>query len=105
MPKRYRPPRHADRSIRAAFVSHRYGQQADALEAFLAARRVLVDEVGVEPGPELRAAFSRPSRARPRLDVPPTTVARARRHGTLPAPATVLLGRQPDLDGMALSDR
>lgn len=33
---------------------YRCGQQADALEAFHAARRVLVEEIGVEPGPELR---------------------------------------------------
>jgi WD40 repeat protein/DNA-binding SARP family transcriptional activator len=33
---------------------YRCGRQADALEAFHAARRVLVAEVGVEPGPELR---------------------------------------------------
>ena len=33
---------------------YRCGQQADALEAFHAARRVLVAEIGVEPGPELR---------------------------------------------------
>jgi WD40 repeat protein/DNA-binding SARP family transcriptional activator len=33
---------------------YRCGQQADALEAFHAARRVLVAQIGVEPGPELR---------------------------------------------------
>jgi WD40 repeat protein/DNA-binding SARP family transcriptional activator/energy-coupling factor transporter ATP-binding protein EcfA2 len=33
---------------------YRCGQQVDALEAFHAARRVLVAQVGVEPGPELR---------------------------------------------------
>jgi WD40 repeat protein/DNA-binding SARP family transcriptional activator len=33
---------------------YRSGQQADALEAFHAARRVLLEEIGVEPGPELR---------------------------------------------------
>jgi ABC-type transport system substrate-binding protein/DNA-binding SARP family transcriptional activator len=34
---------------------YRSGRQAEALEAYTAARRVLVDEIGVEPGPELRA--------------------------------------------------
>ena len=34
---------------------YRCGRQADALEAYRAARRTLVEEVGVEPGAELRA--------------------------------------------------
>ncbi len=33
---------------------YRCGRQADALEAYGAARHVLLDELGVEPGPELR---------------------------------------------------
>ena len=33
---------------------YRCGRQAEALEAFREARRLLVEEVGVEPGPELR---------------------------------------------------
>ena len=35
---------------------YRCGRQADALEAYSAARRVLLDELGVEPGPALRRA-------------------------------------------------
>jgi hypothetical protein len=34
---------------------YRSGRQADALAAYQAARRVLVDELGIEPNPELRA--------------------------------------------------
>jgi len=33
---------------------YRCGRQADALEAFREARRILADELGLEPGPELR---------------------------------------------------
>ena len=33
---------------------YRAGRQAEALEAYQRARRVLVDELGIEPGPELR---------------------------------------------------
>jgi DNA-binding SARP family transcriptional activator/tetratricopeptide (TPR) repeat protein len=33
---------------------YRSGRQADALEAYQSARRVLVDELGIEPGPRLR---------------------------------------------------
>jgi DNA-binding SARP family transcriptional activator len=42
---------HAQRML----ALYRCGRQAAALEAFRRARRTLVDEVGVEPGPELRA--------------------------------------------------
>jgi predicted ATPase/DNA-binding SARP family transcriptional activator len=34
---------------------YRSGRQAEALEAYRDARRVLVEELGIEPGPELRA--------------------------------------------------
>ena len=33
---------------------YRAGRQADALEAYRSARETLVDELGLEPGPELR---------------------------------------------------
>ena len=33
---------------------YRCGRQTEALEAYASARRVLVDEIGVEPGPQLR---------------------------------------------------
>jgi YVTN family beta-propeller protein len=62
---------------------YRCGRQADALEAYGAARRALIDELGVEPGPALRdlhaailrqdpnlapapAAWPRPARPPPR---------------------------------------
>src|SRR5919198_3744076 len=41
---------HAQRML----ALHRSGRQAEALAAYRHARRVLVDEIGVEPGPELR---------------------------------------------------
>src|SRR5204863_9758879 len=39
---------------RLMLALYRSGRQADALEAYQAARRALVDELGVEPGPALR---------------------------------------------------
>jgi YVTN family beta-propeller protein len=50
---------------------YRSGRQADALEAFRHARQVLVDEVGLEPGPELRGLNDAILRQDPALDGPP----------------------------------
>jgi len=36
---------------------YRSGRQADALQAYLAARRALVDELGIEPGPPLQRLY------------------------------------------------
>ena len=44
---------------------YRAGRQADALEAFRAARTTLVEELGLEPGPDLVRLEGRDSRARP----------------------------------------
>ena len=71
---------------------YRSGRQADALEIFQEARRVLSDELGLEPGPELRrlqeailaqdaaiAAFPAGRRRRGNLPAPATLVRRPRR--------------------------
>jgi DNA-binding SARP family transcriptional activator/tetratricopeptide (TPR) repeat protein len=70
---------------------HRAGRTAEALEAYRAARRTLVTELGVEPGPDLRNAHQRiladsdvgtdrPPSAM--VCVVPTSVAHAMRDGT-----------------------
>lgn len=51
---------------------YRSGRQADALEAFRYARKVLVDEVGLEPGTELRRLNDAILRQDPDLDGPPS---------------------------------
>ncbi|HEY0934554.1 MAG TPA: BTAD domain-containing putative transcriptional regulator [Trebonia sp.] len=52
---------------------YRCGRQADALTAFADARRVLVGELGIEPGPQLRELQARILAADPGLDlVPPS---------------------------------
>ena len=48
---------------------YRAGRQADALEAYRAARRALVDEIGVEPGPDLRRMHEAILRQDPELDL------------------------------------
>ena len=64
---------------------YRCGRQADALEAFQAARRALVDELGVEPGDALRELEQSILRQDPSLAAPPPPGAT-----TSPAPAVAV---------------
>ena len=73
---------------------YRAGRQAEALEAMRAGRRLLVDELGIEPGPELRrlermilAHDSALSADRPGAGLV----------GRLPAPANETIGRRREL--------
>ena len=49
---------------------YRSGRQADALEAYRHARDLLINEVGVEPGPDLRRLHDALLRQDPSLDAP-----------------------------------
>lgn len=86
---------------------YRSGRQADALKTYRDARDVLVEQLGVEPGPELREVERAVLAHDPGLDRGP----RARRvddagepamGARIPAPPTATIGREADL--AALSD-
>jgi DNA-binding SARP family transcriptional activator len=51
---------------------YRGGRQADALQAYLRARSLLIDELGLEPGPELRELQAAILRQDPALELQPT---------------------------------
>jgi predicted ATPase/DNA-binding SARP family transcriptional activator len=73
---------------------YRSGRQADALETFQEARRVLADELGLEPGPELRGLQEAILAHDPAIAAVPAV---HRRRGNLPAPSTSFVGRREEL--------
>ena len=77
---------------------YRSGRQADALEAFQEARRVLADELGLEPGPELRRLQEAILAHDPAIAAVPVV---RRRRGNLPAPSTSFVGREEELGQVA----
>jgi len=85
---------------------YRCGRQADALTAFADARRVLVGELGIEPGPQLRELQARILAADPGLDLvapgqgrPAPVLPRRERPGPaqLPGDVTAFTGRADEL--------
>ncbi len=73
---------------------YRAGRQKDALDAYRAARNVLVDELGIDPGPELQELERQILRQDPALAAPePPAPGRI----DLPAPPTALIGRRLEI--------
>jgi WD40 repeat protein/DNA-binding SARP family transcriptional activator len=73
---------------------YRSGRQAEALDAYRAARSVLVEEIGVEPGPELRELHEAILRQDPGLELP---VAEAAELPSELYAGTLLVGREAEL--------
>jgi DNA-binding SARP family transcriptional activator len=75
---------------------YRAGRHAEALEVFRTGRQHLIDELGIEPSPQLRELQEAILRHDPALSDP----ARRRRRN-LPAPPTPLVGREPEIEEIA----
>src|SRR5215210_2462300 len=85
---------HAQRML----ALYRCGRQADALEAFRNARQTLVEEIGVEPSPELRRLHDAILRQDPSLDVAPAEAELPRELDAAAAPP--LVGRDDELSAL-----
>src|SRR6185436_2928138 len=82
---------HAQRML----ALYRCGRQAEALEAYREARSTLVDEVGVEPGPELRRLHESILQQDASLDAEPFVAELPRELDAATAPP--LIGRDGEL--------
>ena len=80
---------HAQRML----ALYRCGRQAEALEAFREARRLLVDEIGVEPGADLRGLHEAVLRHDPSLELVPLELPRELDISTAPT----LVGRDGEM--------
>ena len=74
---------------------YRCGRQAEALEAYRSARQTLVDEIGVEPGPELRRLHEAVLQQDASLELQPAVAELPRELDAATAPP--LAGREAEL--------
>ncbi|MER5267962.1 BTAD domain-containing putative transcriptional regulator [Actinosynnema sp. NPDC002837] len=75
---------------------HQAGRQADALACYQEGRRVLLDELGVEPGAALRATHERVLRGEP--DAPPVEARKSPTPSQLPFDIADFTGRSAEHD-------
>ncbi len=84
---------------------YRNGRQADALRIYQEGRRVLGEELGLEPGPELRQLEAAILAQDPSLDAPavarPGPATWTQHHSTIPESLTPLVGRDEELRDLA----
>jgi predicted ATPase/DNA-binding SARP family transcriptional activator len=73
---------------------YRDGRQAEALGVYADARRLLVEEIGIEPGPALKRLQRAILVHDPALEFGGLTAGRS----TLPAPAAELIGREEEIE-------
>ena len=79
---------------RLMLALYRSGRQADALETMREGRRLLVDELGLEPGPELRRLEAMILAHDPELDAETVDQHAGR---PAPSPANATIGREGEL--------
>jgi DNA-binding SARP family transcriptional activator len=77
---------------------YRSGRQAEALEEYQRARAVLVDELGLDPSPELQQLEQAILTQDESLAAPAVAGPQPVRRADLPVPATPLVGRERELD-------
>lgn len=76
---------------------YRAGRQAEALELYEEARVTLIEELGVDPGPDLQRLHQQILRQDPSLDWSPAPRTRT----NLPEPLTSFVGREEEMDRVA----
>ncbi|HEV2779720.1 MAG TPA: BTAD domain-containing putative transcriptional regulator, partial [Actinophytocola sp.] len=78
---------------------YRSGRQGEALLAYQTVRELMADQLGADPGPELRRLHTAMLRKEPRLesDVDSAPARTGRPRGNLPAPLTSFVGRRREL--------
>lgn len=77
---------------------HRSGRSADAMDSYRGARRMMIDELGIEPGPALRQLHDKILANDPSLTPNSTAIARTRAPAPVvpPAPSS-FVGREVEL--------
>jgi hypothetical protein len=78
-------------------AQYRSGRRADALRTYQDARRVLVEQIGLEPGPELRELHEQVLRDAPALLAPARAEVRAVPPAELPRQVLPFAGRSAEL--------
>jgi predicted ATPase/DNA-binding SARP family transcriptional activator/SAM-dependent methyltransferase len=75
---------------------YQVGRQAEALDRYERTRRLLADELGVDPGPQLQEVHA--VVLRQAVELAPAARRRPRASGNLPAPRTSVVGRDASLE-------